>query len=257
MQTITSAANPLVRSVKAAVAHGGLARGGWAIAEGFHLLDEALRSNIEIHSVVVAESAAARIRALAADVIRLPDQLFASIASTETSQGVMTLIQPPRWPRENMMEGNPLIVILDGIQDPGNAGAICRSAEAFGATGALFLKGSVSPWNPKTLRASAGSLFRLPVETGVNPEEALSWLGGHSVGVFAAMPGGNSIPASRADLSRPCGIAIGSEGQGLSDAVRNGAARVAIATHGVESLNAAVAASILLYEASRQRASPQ
>ncbi len=74
----------------------------------------------------------------------------------------MALVDPPDWRLEQLVQGSALVVVLDGLQDPGNAGTIVRAAEAFGATGAIFLKGSVSPYNPKTLRASAGSLFRLP-----------------------------------------------------------------------------------------------
>src|SRR5207247_1254225 len=96
------------------------------------------------------------------------------LADTESSQGVMTLAAPPAWKLEQIFCGQSLIAVLDGLQDPGNAGAIVRAAEAFGATGVLFTKGTVSPFNPKTLRASAGSLFRVPFVYGLEAEPALA-----------------------------------------------------------------------------------
>jgi TrmH family RNA methyltransferase len=130
------------------------------IAEGFHLLDEALKSRVDVPVILCAESVAGRVEAPDSRIVALPDALFQSIASTETSQGVMALVKPPEWTVEDLFVApDHLIVVLDGLQDPGNAGAIVRAAEAFGATGVMYLKGTVSPWNPKSLRASAGSSF--------------------------------------------------------------------------------------------------
>ena len=108
----------------------------------------------------------------------LPDRLFQTISATETSQGVLALVNLPEQSRDRQgaVGGPALIVVLDAIQDPGNAGAIIRAAEAFGATGAIFLKGSVSPYNPKTLRASTGSLFRVPFRHAV-PDDIIQHSG--------------------------------------------------------------------------------
>ena len=100
-------------------------------------------------------------------MVRVLDGLFHKLASTESPQGVLALVRLPEWTPEDLLRGTPLVVVLDGVQDPGNAGAILRTAEAFGATGAVFLKGTVSPSNPKCLRASAGSAFRLPIVTEI------------------------------------------------------------------------------------------
>src|ERR1035437_1761040 len=167
-ETITSSANPLLKEVRRAVARGSLTAEGWCVAETFHLLEEALRSPCEVKTVLAAEGKRAAVEALGqrlagVKVFLLPDALFAAIAATETSQGVMALVQPREWKLEQLFKGKALVIVLDGIQDPGNAGTLIRSAEAFGATGVLLLKGCVNPWNPKALRASAGSLFRLPV----------------------------------------------------------------------------------------------
>jgi RNA methyltransferase, TrmH family len=269
-ETITSAANPLLKEVRRAVARGSLTAEGWCVAETFHLLEEALGSGSEVKTVLAAESKRAAVEALGrrlagVKVVLMPDALFAGIAATETSQGVMALVQPRQWKLEQLFKGKALVVVLDGIQDPGNAGAIVRAAEAFGGTGVLFLKGTVSPHNPKTLRASAGSLFRVPFVHGVGSATAIATLRQNGIKLFAAMPAAarlqEPLPGSATsvgslaatDLSGRCGLIVGSEARGVGAEWRSAAAPVSIPTVGVESLNAAIAASILLYEARRQR----
>ena len=160
-------------------------------------------------------------------------------------------MQPPSWRFPELLKNPALVVVLDSIQDPGNAGAILRAAEAFGATGAVFLKGSVNPYNPKALRASAGSVFRLPLVAGVTHEELFELA---SMPLFAATPRAATVLAD-ADLAQPCALVIGSEGRGVSPALAAKATGVRIPTEHVESLNASVAAGILMYEARRQRGS--
>jgi RNA methyltransferase, TrmH family len=258
VESITSAANPLLKDVRRAISRGGLTRQGWCIAETFHLLEEALLSGCEVKTVLAAESAREAVEAHATGmrIAVLPDVLFQSISGTETAQGVMALVEPPVWRIEQLVHGKALVVILDGLQDPGNAGAIVRAAEAFGATGAIFVKGTVGPYNPKTLRASAGSLFRLPLLHGMDAECVRRALMENGVRLFAAVPahGNGSVRmAGNADLTVDCGLIIGNEARGVSPEWRSAADQVSIPTVGVESLNAAVAAGILLYEARRQR----
>jgi TrmH family RNA methyltransferase len=148
------------------------------------------------------------------------------------------------------------------LQDPGNAGAIVRAAEAFGATGVLFLKGTASPFNSKTLRASAGSLFRIPYLHGVDRALARAALQQNRVALYAGVPQHAGVPhtgtparvLAEIDLTARCGLIIGNEAHGVSQELRSAARDISIPTVGVESLNAAVAAGILLYEARRQRA---
>jgi TrmH family RNA methyltransferase len=252
-ETISSAANPLLKDVRRAVARGGLTSDGLCVAETFHLLEEALRSRCEVRTVLVAESAQDRIgRVRGPRLVVLPDALFQSISGTETAQGAIALVKPPAWTLANLLGGSALAMVLDGLQDPGNAGTIVRAAEAFGATGMVFLKGSVSPHNPKTLRASAGSLFRLPYVFGVEAAELRAAFEQHGVKLFAAAPAG-ALSIASANLTVPCGMIVGSEAHGVREALRSAARVVSIPTVGVESLNAAMAASILLYEARRQR----
>ncbi|HWB99589.1 MAG TPA: RNA methyltransferase [Bryobacteraceae bacterium] len=260
-ESITSAANPLLKSLRRAIVRGELTSEGYAVAESFHLLEEALRSDCDVKlvlaSVSVEAAVAKHIRGL--NGIRLatvPDPLFQSIAGTETTQGVIALVRPPEWSLQQLFRGRSLVVVLDGLQDPGNAGTIARAAEAFGATGLLFLKGTVSPFNSKTLRASAGSLFRIPFLSGLDAALARAALQQNGVDLYAGVPGGAgpSLPIDEVDWTRKCGVIIGNEARGVSGEMRAAALDVSIPTVGVESLNAAVAAGILLYEARRQRA---
>ena len=247
-ETITSAANPLIKDVRRAIARGGLTRDGLCVAETFHLLEEAARSGREIPVVLAAESAAKQVDGAAcAKLVVLPDPLLQSLSGTESAQGVIALVRPPQWTLEDVFSSRPLVVVLDAVQDPGNAGTIVRAAEAFGATGVVFGKGSVSPHNPKTLRASAGSLFRLPYvvadAAGVRRP---------GVRLFAAVAGA-SRSLTEVDLTVGCALVIGNEAHGVGPELRSAALEVSIPTTRVESLNAAVAAAVLLYEARRQR----
>ena len=250
MQVVTSPRNPLLKEVKKAVAHGGLTGGGLCVAEGFHLLEEAVRSDCEIEAVLRAESA--RDVNGPFQVTVLPDELFQTLAATETSQGVIALVRPRAWTLEELFAGEPLVVVLDGVQDPGNAGAILRSAEAFGATGAALLKGSVNPYNPKCVRASAGSIFRVPLVQGVDEPALMAAMEQRKIDLYA-LDADAAAEIGECHLERPCALVLGSEARGVSDRWRAKAKGARIPTTSVESLNAATAAGIALYEARRQR----
>src|SRR5205085_2729108 len=209
-ESITSAANPLIKDVRRAIARGALTEQGWCVAETFHLLEEALRGNCEVKVVLAAEralpAAAAQLKRLkGVKLAVLPDALFQTIAGTQTTQGVIALVKPPEWKMEQLFSGSPLLVVLDGLQDPGNAGAIARAAEAFGSTGMVWIKGTASPWNPKVLRASAGSLFRVPFLHGIDAAVARAALQENHVDVFAGVPAGTNgevKPLTSIDLTR-------------------------------------------------------
>jgi TrmH family RNA methyltransferase len=255
---LTSPNNPMLKEVRKAIVRGTLTADGWAVAESFHLLEEALRSDCRVRSVLAAESVRTAVeshvrRLKGVRVVVLGDDLFARLSSTEASQGVIALVHPPAWKLEQLFRGRCLLVVLDGLQDPGNAGAILRAAEAFGATGALFLKGTASPYSPKAMRASAGSVFRLPLVAGFDPELAREALEQQRLDLYAAMPAAQRNLADT-DLTRKCAVIIGGEGRGVSQKLRAGAIDLRIPTSGVESLNAAMAAGVILYEARRQRA---
>jgi|YNPMSStandDraft_1061717.scaffolds.fasta_scaffold13536_2 TrmH family RNA methyltransferase len=254
---VTSPHNPLIKEVRRAVAGGSLTAEGWLVAEGFHLLEEALRSGRPVRRLLVATSAVSRLEREFRQSERPPltvvaDRLFDQIASTQTTQGVIALVEPARWSAEDLFRGRPLVAVLDGIQDPGNAGAILRAAEAFGATGAIFLIGTAGAAHPKTLRAAAGSSFRLPVLEDLGTDQARALLAERGLILYAAAPGAE-LTIEEADFRGPCAIVFGSEGRGVSAELEPFVRGVRIPTHGVESLNVAVAAGIILFEARRQR----
>ena len=173
---------------------------------------------------------------------------------TESPQGIAALVMPKAFSLDDALSGeSPLVVIAAGLQDPGNLGTLIRSAEAFGASGVIALPGTVSQWNAKAMRASSGSVFRLPV-VAAGEDEVFSRLRSLGVRVFAAVAE-RGVSAIESRLSGPVALVIGNEGRGLSpELLVRADARITIPCPGpVESLNAAIAGSILLYEASRQR----
>src|SRR5260370_6194755 len=190
-ESLLSEKNPLLKQVRRGKHRGSLTEDGYAVAESFHLLEEALASDCEIGAVIVAESVkntvATHVRGLKRTrVVAVNDATFALLASTDAPQGVIALVKPPTWTLDQVLRGRSLLVVLDGVQDPGNAGAILRAAEAFGGTGTVFLKGTVSPYNPKSLRASAGSVFRLPLVASVDESLLMTALDQKRVTVYAA-----------------------------------------------------------------------
>ncbi len=247
----------MLKEVRKAILRGSTTVDGFAVAESFHLLEEALRSDCEIGAVFAAESVkSAVVRHVGGlkkiRVVVLADELFRTISATEASQGVVALVRPPAWTLEQIFRGQSLGVILDGLQDPGNAGTVVRAAEAFGATGVVFLKGTVSPYNPKCMRASAGSIFRVPLVAGLDERLLLAAVEQRKLEMFALMPQG-ALDLGECNFSGKCAIIVGSEGRGVSDRLRARAMDVRIPTVGVESLNAALAGGIALYAARKQR----
>jgi len=265
---ISSRANPRVKQLRAAFAGHARLSGGLIAIEGEHLLFEAKRSGLAFKTIFISERASLREWApRSVENIELTGEVFASVVDTQSPQGIAALVVPPTWtlddalPPRTSVAQPPLALIAAGLQDPGNLGTLIRSAEAFDATAVLTTPGTVSGWNQKALRASAGSVFRVPV-VSITPADVVT-LKSRGLRLFAAVaddpdrPGSNSV--ADADLIQPCALMIGNEGAGLSEEwLQLADARITIPTPGhVESLNAAIAGSLLLYEASRQRAASQ
>ncbi len=250
---ITSRANALLKKVRRAARRGGLTVDGFAVAESIHLLEEALRSGVSVGAVLVSADAEPARRAAAhappSIVIEVSPELFADIAATDNSQGLIALVEPRRWRFDDLAERPGPIVILDGVQDPGNVGAVLRSAEAFEAAGVVFGGGSASPYHPKTLRAAAGSLFRLPYIAGLGTSGLLDAVRACGRRLLAASAH-DGEPIDRVDWSAAA-LLIGSEAHGVRGELLEHAEPVNIEVAGVESLNAAVAAGVILYEARR------
>jgi TrmH family RNA methyltransferase len=256
LAVITSRANTRVKQLRAAFAGHARLSGGLVAIEGEHLLEEALRSGMVFKTVFVSEGRQVpRSVPRGVEVLRLTDEIFESVVETQSPQGLAALLVPPVRVLEDVMVGAPLLLVAAGLQDPGNLGTLVRSAEAFGASGVLTTPGTVSAWNQKALRASAGSIFRMPVLSV--DAAALAGLKARGVRLLAAVgeDAYGVTAAGEASFVGACAVMIGNEGQGLAEEWMELAdGQVTIPCPGrVESLNAAVAGSLLLYEASRQR----
>ncbi|HVJ07369.1 MAG TPA: RNA methyltransferase [Acidisarcina sp.] len=257
IRIVQSRQNSRVKELRAALSRGPRSSQDPVALEGLHLVEEALRSGLKVTTVFLRQGSEPLLDTLPlaseTEVLALPPEVFASALTTESPQGVAALALPPHFDPQDLFRRQPLILVAAGLQDPGNMGTLLRSAEAFGATGILALPGTVSQWNPKALRASSGSAFRLPV-FAMGEGDAVALLRQHRLLLLATTVNGGT-PLREMNLNQPCALLIGNEGGGLSQSLLEKAdAAVTIPCDGpVESLNAAVAASIVLYEASRQR----
>lgn len=245
-----------MQAIRRAAAAGRPTEEGLIVAEGPHLLEEALRSEWQIEQVFATERAQSRYSQLFArvnaEIVEVSERAFASTAATETPQELLALLRPRTWSWNDLLGSSALVLVLDGIQDPGNAGTIVRSAEAFGASGLVFLTGCVRVANGKLLRAAAGSLFRVSFLEGIAIEEFIEHARLDDLPVYALVKGA-SATLDDADLQSRCAMAVGSEGSGMSRELLAAAQAVSIPTTKVESLNAATACSIALFEAHRRR----
>ena len=248
---VESRQNSRIKELRAALVRG--VRAPHIAVEGLHLIEEAVKSGLKLHTVFVRSGNEGLLEHLElgdAEVLIVTEDVFLSATTTEHPQGIAALVEAPEFTLQAMLRGTPLVVIAAGLQDPGNLGTLVRSAEAFGATGMILLPGTVSLSNPKTLRASSGSAFRLPV-IAMPADDAFAALREAGVQIVAAVARDGREP----DLRQPVALLIGNEGSGLPEEwIAAADARVTIPCPGaVESLNAAVAGSILLYDAMRQR----
>lgn len=294
---IRSRDNRRLKAFRAALRGAGPAPGEPIAVEGPKLVEDGMRAGLQLEALLVSETGERHLPEIFAAareteegisrsrIFRTTDKLFAGTAATEAPQGVAALFRQREWTFDNLLHGAPfrdgsfpggsaLVIVLAGVQDPGNVGTILRSAEAFGATGLIATRGTADPWSPKAVRASAASALRLPVLRGLAPTVTLAQLRVANLRIYAAVSGAESRPGSNrqpnntyertgnnildANFADPCAILIGSEGQGLpSDLERSADSVISVPiTDQVDSLNAAVAASVLLYEASRQRRLP-
>ncbi|HWX94913.1 MAG TPA: RNA methyltransferase [Terriglobales bacterium] len=254
--------NSLVKELRSAFARAELTEAGDCAIEGLRIVEAAIRSGLKLHAVFFSESAETRAERLLpqlgahVETVVLPDKLFGSAVPSETPQGVAALVRYRQHSLEDVLgriQAGPVVAVA-GLQDPGNLGTILRSAEAFGAVGALLGEGTVSPFNPKVVRGSAGSIFRLPV-VRVKLGEALALLR-ECQARLVATSSHKGTQLREANLSGPIAILIGGEGSGVPRDLLAKMDEIVAIPHApqVESLNAGVAASIVLYEMARQRA---
>jgi TrmH family RNA methyltransferase len=253
---LSSAKNPYLQAIRRAITAGRATSDGRIVIEGPHLVREAARSSWRIEQVMVTPDGCNRhgqlLSQIDAEVIEIPARVFESLAGTETSQEIMALVTPRPSNWADCLDGPGICLILDGVQDPGNAGTIVRSAEAFSAAGLIFLEGGVHVANGKFLRATAGSIFRLPYLENQSRGSVMAQLRATGRKLYALMAQA-AVSISKADLRQPCAIVVGSEAHGVSPELLACAEALRIPTAQVESLNAGVACSIALFEAARQR----
>ena len=257
--------NPLAKEVRQAFARAERTQDSYCAIEGLRIVEEAIRSGLKFRAVLFKESAENLAERLLPQIgahvetLLLPDKLFDGIVASESPQGVAALVRLKEFSVEDLIERLPLgpVIVVIGLQDPGNLGTILRSAEAFGSAGVVLGDGTVSPFNSKVIRASAGSIFRLPLvlaKTSHGVEDTSSKLRLAGVRLIATSSH-KGTPIDQAGLTEPCAVFIGSEGSGLPRNLMAQVDELVAIPHSayVESLNAGVAGSILLYEAARQR----
>ena len=260
-ETVTSRSNPLVKRLRALL--GDSARSGLAVLEGWKLVEEALAAGVEIMECAVAAGVVegphpdllARLEQRGAAVRVLAPDVLAALSETQTSQGNLAIARRPAFDEEQIFHGTPLIVVGVGIQNPGNVGALLRTAEAAGATGAYLTAESADSMSWKALRGAMGSAFRVPHVSGFRVDEVLARAAAHRVATIATVASSDGDSYEAMDFTGPIAFLFGNEGAGLpADVAARADRRAAIPMAApVESLNVAVAAGILLFEAARQR----
>ena len=265
LRPVSSRQNALVKDLRKAFSQAELTPQGFMAIEGVRMIEEAIRSGLRFQAIFFSDTGrvhSARLLpqiASHAEVLLLPDEVFLSAVATETPQGVAALVKPRTARLEDILGetgdsiADALIVALAGVQDPGNVGTAIRSAEAFSARTVLLGEKTASQFNSKVVRASAGSVFRETV-IRVALAEAVATMKELGMRVVATSSH-KGKPLDQIDLTGSVALLIGSEGAGLAPAIAAQADQLVTIPHSprVESLNAGIAASILLYEAWRQR----
>jgi TrmH family RNA methyltransferase len=257
--------NALVKQLRQAFSRAERTDDGDCAIEGVRIVEEATRSGLRFRAVFFRESAQDRADRLLPQIgahvetLLLPDKLFDGAVPSDTPQGVAALVRLKEFSIEDLLERlhvGPVIVLV-GLQDPGNLGTILRSAEAFGSAGVVTGEGTVSPFNSKVIRASAGSAFRLPLVVAKSAgglEEIFSRFKAHGVRLIATSSH-KGTPLDQAKLTGAVAVFVGNEGSGVPRDLISRMDETVVIPHTpqVESLNAGVAGSIVLYEAARQR----
>jgi RNA methyltransferase, TrmH family len=261
LRRITAGQNLLLKQLRQAFHRGELTPSGECAIEGFRISEEAIRSGLRFRAVFVSESGQKRAARLLPQIgshvetILLSDKLFSSAVPSQSPQGIAALVQTRTFALEDILAGSSsgALLVIVGLQDPGNLGTLMRSAEAFGAKGVLLGEGTVSAFNSKVVRAAAGSVFRLAASR-VELRAAIRAMRARAIRLLATSSH-KGTPLPQADLQGPIAIFIGNEGAGIDKKLLSEMDQLVMIPHStrVESLNAGIAASIILYEAWRQR----
>jgi len=260
---LESRANPLLKTIRLVSSGSRRAPKRLVLAEGIRVLEEVEKAGLEIEAVVLSDDFGKILRekelldrwlVRGVRVYKIKGNLFQSISAVQTPQGAAALVRVPEIALDSVAPAdNPLILYACGIQDPGNLGTLIRAAAAAGATLACTSKGTVSARNPKAVRSSAGSLFRIPVVEHTDTAEFRRFCLNHAVRLYRT-DAREGVIYTEAELKSPSAIVLGNEGAGISEKEFPDipAIRIPMA-QGMESLNVAIAGAIILFEASRQR----
>jgi RNA methyltransferase, TrmH family len=259
VSAITSRRNPIVARFREVAR----SDASLAVIDGWHLLHEAAATGIGIELVAVAEQPdrepdaelLTRLERSGVNVVNVSANVMSALSPVKTPTGIVSLVRRRPWNIEGATSGEqPLVLAAVDIQDPGNIGAMIRSAEAGGATGAICAGMTADPWSWKALRAAMGSTFRLPLHYDRDAAHVCQTLRERGLRVVATMIRG-ARPMQEVDLRGPTALFLGGEGVGLDPQILRAAdSRITIPMQPpVESLNVAVAAGVLVYEARRQR----
>lgn len=255
-KNITSKGNPIYKLIKALSQKKVRESSGLFLIEGVRLLEEANNKGIKIKYLIINETAenVPKINQ-SCQVLRLPNNLFKKVSDTVSPQGIIAVAEQIEISLADIILGpNPLVVVLNSLQDPGNLGTIIRTSAAAGATAVLLTEGTVDLYNPKVIRSTMGSLFQVPIINRIDDDEAIKWLNHNSINIMVADLDGEEYYYS-ANLKEPFALVIGNENKGPNDIWGKAACKkIKIPILGAtESLNASVAAGIILYDAVRQR----
>ena len=251
MERITSRKNELVAHIrKLSGSRSARRAAGEFVCDGPKLLAEALRWGAAVTTVVAEEGVSLPELPSAVRRVEVPADLLRSLSTTETPQGVLFLCRAPGLALPDRLTGGRYMV-LDGVQDPGNLGTVWRTADAFGADGLILLHNCADPWSPKTVRATMGACFRLPVWEA-DPSSVQARLDEGGIPLYATALREDTEDLRAQDLRR-CAVVIGSEGRGVSEetlALCGKTLKIPMRAR-CESLNAAVAAAVVLWEMAR------
>lgn len=253
MERVTSRTNPLIAHARKLVSSASYSRKECAfVCDGPKLLREALSHGVTVQAVICTDGIDPPPLPPGTRTVSVPPDLMETVSPSKTPQGVLGVCAIPERPLPETLSGR-LYMVLDGVQDPGNAGTILRTADAFGADGAFLVNDCAGLWRPKTIRATMGAAFRFPA-WNCTTAELSALLQRSALPLYGAALRPDATDVRDADLSR-CAVAIGSEGNGLSEemlSLCDGAFQIPMREH-CESLNAAIAAAVILWEAARRR----
>lgn len=253
MEQVTSRKNPLLMKVRKLAGGSGKVRREEQLylGDGVKLLEEAVRWKAPLRTVVVSEGVSVPSVPDGVRVIAVPEDVMESISPMQTPQGALFLCQLPDTAPPEQLTGQRYLV-LDGVQDPGNVGTIWRTADGLGIDGIFLVEGCASPYHPKTVRASMGACFRMPVWE-CSREELVKLLGRSQLPLYATALREDTIDVREASMTR-CAVVVGSEGQGVSQFLLEQSEKTLKIPmqERCESLNAAIAATIILWEMVRE-----